>query len=205
MNCIRRCPTEAIRVRQGKARITDERCIDCGECIRVCPNRAKYALTDELSGLAGYRFNIALPAPSLYAQFDTDVAIEQILGGLLAIGFDAVVEVARGAELVSLALRDHLARRDIRRPVISNACPAVLRLIQVCFPELLDHVLPLDAPVEVAARLARRHYAGQRSGGLPAEQLGVWFISPCPAKMTAVRQPLGFSQSQVSGVIAMYR
>jgi len=35
-NCIKRCPAEAIRVRNGKARIIDRLCIDCGECIRAC-------------------------------------------------------------------------------------------------------------------------------------------------------------------------
>ncbi|HAX99026.1 MAG TPA: ferredoxin, partial [Candidatus Atribacteria bacterium] len=47
-HCIRRCPTEAIRVKRGKARIDEDRCIDCGECIRTCPNHAKYGQTDSL-------------------------------------------------------------------------------------------------------------------------------------------------------------
>ena len=40
-NCIKHCPTEAIRVRDGKARIIKERCIDCGECIRYARTMQK--------------------------------------------------------------------------------------------------------------------------------------------------------------------
>ncbi|MDK2889257.1 MAG: hypothetical protein PWP72_2135, partial [Thermoanaerobacter sp.] len=63
-NCIKHCPTEAIRVRKGRARIIEERCIDCGECIRVCPNQAKLAITDSLEKLKDFKYTIALPAPS---------------------------------------------------------------------------------------------------------------------------------------------
>ena len=50
-NCIKRCPTEAIRVHKGKATIINERCIDCGECIRACPHGAKHAVTDSMDML----------------------------------------------------------------------------------------------------------------------------------------------------------
>ena len=30
--CLKRCPTEAIRIRDGKAKILQDLCIDCGEC-----------------------------------------------------------------------------------------------------------------------------------------------------------------------------
>ena len=33
INCIKRCPTEAIRVRGGKASINNKFCIDCGRLI----------------------------------------------------------------------------------------------------------------------------------------------------------------------------
>jgi len=37
--CIDVCPSDAIRIEDGKAGITME-CIDCGACPRVCPEGA---------------------------------------------------------------------------------------------------------------------------------------------------------------------
>ena len=69
-NCIKRCPTEAIRVRKSKAQITNERCIDCGECLRVCPYHAKTAISDSLDMMNNFKYKVVLPAPSLYGQFE---------------------------------------------------------------------------------------------------------------------------------------
>ena len=200
-NCLKRCPTEAIRVRGGSAHIIDERCIDCGECIRVCDYHAKEAVTDPLEIIRQYRYKIALPAPSLYGQFKNIQNISQLLYALKELGFDDVFEVARGADVVSRAIRERLKNPDLPRPVISSACPAIVRLIQVRFPDLIDHIVDVRQPMEVAAMIAKREFA--RKHQVDEKEIGCFFLTPCPAKATVIRHPIGHDQSAVDGAISV--
>ena len=122
--CVRHCPTEAIRIRDGRAVINEGRCIDCGECIRTCPQKAKKAVCNKLSDMDGFRWKIALPAPSLYGQFENLDDVDYVLTGLKLIGFDDVYEVSQAAELVSAYTREYLSTAGVKKPVISTACPA---------------------------------------------------------------------------------
>lgn len=200
--CVRHCPTEAIRIKNGHAVINERRCIDCGECIRICPKKAKKAVLNKIEELERYKFKIALPAPTLYGQFENMDDIDYILNGLLRIGFDDVFEVSTAAEIASAYTRPYLKREKINKPVISSACPAVLRLICLRYPSLKDNIMPMLPPMEIAAILARKR-AKENHPELKDEDIGVCFISPCPAKASYVKNGFGNYKSQVDAVVSI--
>lgn len=200
--CLKRCPTEAIRIRDGHAQIDSRRCIDCGECIRICHHKAKKAIYDKFSSLPKDKFLIALPPPALYGQFENLDDIDYLLKGLLDLGFDSVYEVARAAELVTEYTRRYLQQNDIPRPVISSACPVVSRLISLRFPYLCNNVIPILPPVEIAAILAKKE-AKEQHPELKDEDICTVFISPCPAKVSYVKNGFEGTTSNIDLVLSM--
>jgi Fe-S-cluster-containing hydrogenase component 2 len=201
MACLRACPTEAIRVRRGKAVILEDRCIDCGECARACAHNAIVPQTSSFTDFARFRYTIALISPVLYGQFRKDVLPRTILAGLRKIGFDEACDVACASEAVSTAVDEYLASYRGPLPLLSPFCPTIVRLIQARYPNLIDRLIPIDSPMEIAARDIRQKK--MRELGLGREEIGVIYLTPCPAKMVAIRYPSRKWESHIDGAIAI--
>ncbi len=199
-HCMKACPTEAIRVREGKAVIIDERCVDCGNCCKACPVSAIVIEQDDFEQIYTYPVRIALIPSVLIGQFPSHISTGQIFGALKKLGFTHIYEIDSLVDLVQEGYRRYAAQYRAEYPLISTFCPAVVRLIQVRFPAFVDQLMRVKPPSDVAALYYRKKM--EQSGTDPRE-IGVFYVTPCAAKVASIKSPVGEEESPVNGVINM--
>ncbi len=198
--CMNSCPTEAIRVKNGKAFIYDNRCIDCGRCYEVCPVNAIYIKQDDFEDINNYKHKIALVPEVFFGQFPDRYSKAQICNAIMAIGFTNVAIAEISVPYLINKINEYCDNNKNIRPIISSYCPAVVRLIQVKFPSLTPNILLLKTPLDVTAIAVKQELI---SKNIPEEEIGLFYITPCAAKIAAVKSPVGEEISAISGVINM--
>jgi iron only hydrogenase large subunit-like protein len=198
-HCMSVCPTQAIRVRNGKAIIMANRCVDCGECYKACPVSAIGVEQDDLEMIFRYPVRVILIPSVLIGQFPRKIMASSIYNALKEIGFTHIYEVENTVDMVLEAGRQYMYEHKIR-PLISSYCPAIVRLIQVRYPSLVGNIMRVNPPIDMSAMYYREKL---KSSGIPEEHIGLFYATPCAAKIAAVKSPVGEIRSAVSGVINM--
>lgn len=170
--CLRECPVKAITVINDRARIRDELCVLCGHCTGVCAFNAKEVVNDTAAVkklLAGKKKVIASVAPAFAASFVPDFAAFK--AGLLRLGFADAFETAGGAREVTDRYLQCL-RSGKYRNLIASACPSIVRLIRLYYPDALPYLAPVVSPMVAHGKLLRARYPDAK----------IVFIGPCIAK-----------------------
>jgi len=198
-HCMRACPTEALRVTNGKAMLISNRCIDCGECYRVCPTHAITVQQDDFSKIFSYKHRIALIPSVLLGQFPKEISHDEVAKALITLGFTSIVEVEDSVEYLIGKLNAYINNAEAK-PVISSFCPAIVRLVQVKFPSLVDSIALVRPPLDLTASYIKTNLIHE---GVPENDIGIFYITPCAAKIVAVRRPEGEEKSEIDGIINM--
>jgi iron only hydrogenase large subunit-like protein len=173
--CLRECPVKAIRILNGQAEVMSERCIGCGNCVKVCSQGAKvYFDSKELVKdlLKSENKVAAIVAPSFPAEFNDLGEYKIMVGMIRALGFDYVNEVAFGADLVAKEYEKLLDDKS-QKPHISSDCPAIVYYIEHYHPQLVPSLANIASPMVAVTRALRK---------LHGEELKVIFVGPCIAK-----------------------
>jgi len=199
-HCMKACPTEAIRVREGLAEIFEERCVDCGMCYKACPVSAIIIEQDDFEEIFSYKARVVLVPSVLIGQFPSNVSIEEIYGSLKKLGFTHIYEVDSVVDVVQGGYDRFKGSHPDQKPVISTFCPAIVRLIQVRFPSLVENLITVKPPSDIAAVKYKKQLINK---GLKNSEVGVFYVTPCAAKIASFKSPVGEEKSMVDGVINM--
>jgi iron only hydrogenase large subunit-like protein/nitrogen-specific signal transduction histidine kinase len=178
--CLRECPVKAIKIINGQAEIITDRCIACGNCVRVCSQDAKTfarSIDRVWNLISGSRKTAAVIAPAFPAEFDELQDYRRLVGALRSLGFDYVIETAFGADIVGRQY-SKLLQSNQHETIISSDCPAIVNYITYYHPELSDKLAPIDSPIMAAVKVIKRKYG---------EDVDIVFIGPCIAKKLELR------------------
>lgn len=197
-HCMKKCPTGAVRIRDGKANIHKDWCVDCGECLKSCPTEAIYVEQDDFQCIFDYACRVVLVPTVFIGQFSKYTTEKEIYSALYELGFTHVYQVEFTAEIIHREMVRQMENAD-EKPVISSFCPAIVRLIQVRFPSLVDNILLVKAPVNASATYYHKVLEEQ---GVPPEDIGIFYVTPCAAKIAALKSAESYS-STIKGVINM--
>jgi anti-sigma regulatory factor (Ser/Thr protein kinase)/Fe-S-cluster-containing hydrogenase component 2 len=184
-HCLVACPTAAIRVRDALPDVLDHLCIDCTACIGACGPQA-LTMIDAPGALGGG--DVLVVPPALLAGFGAH-PVGAVVEELRGLGYDEVVSVHAYEDDLRRAVIELAATGDAPTPLISPVCPAVVSLVEVKFPALVDHLVPLASPWEAA----QRDLAGRDAT----------FAVSCPSQRSALLAQLPIAQRDAVTVHAV--
>ncbi len=199
--CMRGCPTQAIRVVNGKARLISKLCIDCGHCLQVCPSKAIQATTQSFAEFDRFKYKVAVPGPVLFGQFPLELSPAHIVAGLRRLGFDAVWDFSVELALVNRAVLDYVQNWKGPYPLISIFCPVIVRLIQVLYPGMVDQLVRCQPPRELAGRELKRKFSQKL--GIAPDDIAAVYITPCQAKTFSILKPAEETKSNLDGALGI--
>lgn len=200
VHCMNVCPTSAIRVFEGKAIINKDACVDCGMCLKSCPVEAIVVEQDDFSRIFKYKYRVALLPTVLIGQFPEEIREDQIFAALYEMGFTHVFEVDQAVDYLVKATKEYMHREHQIKPFISPFCPAIVRLIQVKFPSLIDNIVRLKPVLDISALYIRKKF---ENDGLKPEDTGIFYVTQCASKIASIKSPVGDYDVHVDGVINM--
>jgi iron-only hydrogenase group A len=184
-----------------EAPMADSVCINCGQCINVCPTAAfleKRSTGPVWAALSDPSKHVVVQiAPSIRAAIGEGFglppgtpATRQTVTALRRLGFDKVFDTNFGADLTIMEEANEFAKRQAsveKLPLLTSCSPGWVKYMEHFYPELIPNASSCRSPMTMVSVLLKTHYAEQMRRD--PNSIYVVGVMPCTAKKYEANRP----------------
>ena len=178
----------------------DTSCINCGQCVQVCPVGALTLvdnIQDVLNAIADPKKTVVVQtAPAVrvalgeeFGMKPGEIVTGKMAAGLRRLGFDKVFDtdwsadltiMEEGTELLGRLTKALAGDKNVKLPMFTSCCPAWVSFYEKNFPDLLEYPSTAKSPQAMFGAVAKNFLATKM--GVKREDMVVVSIMPCLAK-----------------------
>jgi NADP-reducing hydrogenase subunit HndD len=176
-------------------------CINCGQCITVCPVGALREKddTDKVwEALANKDLHVVVQtAPAIRVALGEEFGMpigtrvtSNMIASLRRLGFAKVFDTDTAADLTIMEEVTELVTRiktGGKLPVITSCSPGWIKFCEHNFPEFLDNLSTCKSPHEMFGAILKSYYAEKM--GIDPAKIFVVSVMPCTAKKFEAKRP----------------
>lgn len=176
-------------------------CVNCGQCINVCPVGALYEKSDTQKVWS------AINDPEKYVIVQTAPAVRVSIGeafgmpigsrptgkmvtALKRLGFDKVFDTDTAADLTIMEEGTELLHRmqnNGKLPLITSCSPGWIKFCEHNYPDFLENLSSCKSPHEMFGAVLKTYYANKMN--IDPAKMVVVSIMPCTAKKFEAGRP----------------
>lgn len=178
----------------GKS-LKDVDCVNCGQCISVCPTGAltiKSDIDNVFNLLADKNTKTVIQiAPSVRVALGEmfnlnpgENVIKKIYAAARRLGFDIVFDTNFSADLTIMEEANEFLQRLAKNenlPIFTSCCPAWVRYLELKHPDMLNHLSSAKSPQGMLSPVIK-NFVPKYFEGFKKEDIKVVSVMPCTAK-----------------------
>ncbi|MBQ4001941.1 MAG: iron hydrogenase small subunit, partial [Lachnospiraceae bacterium] len=177
-------------------------CVNCGQCIVVCPTGALYEKDDsdkvEEALADPEKYVVVQTAPSVRATIGEEFGLPigtdcegKLAAALRRIGFKRVFDTDFAADLTIMEEANEFVERLTKGtgplPLITSCSPGWVKYCETYHPEFVENVSSCKSPQQMFSAMAKTYYA--KKIGVDPKNMFVVSIMPCTAKKFEITRP----------------
>lgn len=194
LKCIKACPSSALSMENNRIHVDKNRCLNCGHCISACHSKGLLAQGSTLDDIESYDYTVCMIPSALISDCATIKEAQELFYAIKMLGFDEVVDIT---DIEGQVMKEgQLLAEAGSKSQIASFCPVINLLIEKNYPMLLDHILPLKYPSEIAAAQIRKRTEGKG-------RVGIFNCCECEAKLALAKYPYGNDQYETDHALAI--